>query len=1510
MAAIYSGLHLKLRNSKVPWGEKIKLAHFAWVTHQCFIPNKEQVLLDWVSHALVGHHTKKINLDEDVEQKLWGFLDSVLRSKRLQSLAAEGKSVKLRIAVAQVMNDFIETSSTKEIPPAGIGTVLSCCHGVLSMPAIACVYTAKYELMVDLLRKLCTLARHCLASDQTITPQVLSVLHTSLIQYLQVQRQQGNPNRVFTHVLAQLFQPCLVLKNALGIHVFGKNNNRECYNLVKDIERNLESVLHSAFFHDDLLSFYKEELLPELDKSEKKKGSLRGLLSPASCITAKLGDVTFCDADTHLAVVADSLPLLYKLFLDSYCKDGKELVCFHMLVKLFTCIRSSVAVKRKGPKAPSSGWTMGLSSLEQLLNLVLSHNIYNVAVDHIRHRDVQFQFYRTLAETLVGRPCTSSASWFRCLKNLNLLNHLIVEPDLEDLLSHAWIGVDLSDAPTSKAQEALISSLLQTYTKLRQFPKLFKDILMVICRMGADELREPPFVSSTVNLTECLVQLPHNQILDIWDMVLERCHGFILPDIKGNPDLCLKLFSVSSILHFLMFNMKTLDNNTPVPVLKRFQNLMKQMADELICPSLELLKDVNAGPTWLQKLCDAALLLLYTWIEVDTVTTLNCSKYVSQLRPSLPSDSKMKGWDFSLFFEDKECWRKIYGLCTVSNPVSMFCLQLLSVQKLKHVLMQAYSPNEYDQLTVQAAASLVVHSGSCLTVPKHQEPWSGNACAVNVACFPVARWHLIASNLLLLLPYLPQDDINHITDFLLDTVVSAQDAPDRIYDDSSVTLEDVSVSLLHSDLFAEMPLLQCAFINSIIKKCALLLREQAAVREILHLLSAKDIHWHEDSVSAYNKATISSNPKISSSGPEYSPCMQNLQNAGLRISSMTAAQVTVNLSESDLNDIIGVIECISALQPDSLTPTDQCRCLLALLSLASTSGLLNLRLAHVCYSLMTRLLSGKHANSVFKLLYASDVVTIVMTGIQSAKWRLADDEKERCWAEFVYVMQSFFEAFLMLVFERKQSLVLNLEKLATFLVNALPNADSKDWTSRVGQLFIVALNSLCNHLAAYIQKQKGDRQRTEVLSSLLQQVVVKMNAVVRQCVKASEPCQVLPSFLVSCTTTLLEAELSCHSRDGLQNAELYRSFCSQILRELCYAKKQDAFLKSALRYLKMCIGVKEIHTAQETVVIAVFVALKKLLASARTDSEFVQSAEVQINDLFTQMAENCSCEEFCTIMKATLYGLEVSNLWKNNYKELFASITLTKLLLNCPLTEDKRKLFWCTASQITTALVTLCTEVCKDRSLLTSIAVPVLDTIALLLRRGEMDLLNPHHVTLSFSPVLTVPLDHLKAEEYYSVFLAIHEVLFSCLQCHPKVMLKAVATFLNIFHRLVSSVMHEGRQKGEKGAANESETILKCAQLVERMYTHIAAKTEEFTVFSTSIVSQYVHELQKVTLQPAVKKHLTQGIFHIMDLCIDRDIKFLNASLQMEVREVFKELYHEYTSQHKARDRGEEKYTA
>uniref|UniRef100_A0A3Q1GQE8 Uncharacterized protein n=1 Tax=Acanthochromis polyacanthus TaxID=80966 RepID=A0A3Q1GQE8_9TELE len=100
--AIYSGIHLKLKSPQTPWEDKLKLARFAWISSLCLLPNKEQVLLDWCTHALTGWYSKKVEFSQDVLEGLWCYLDDVLHSRKLQSLLKQGKTISLRLNMAQV----------------------------------------------------------------------------------------------------------------------------------------------------------------------------------------------------------------------------------------------------------------------------------------------------------------------------------------------------------------------------------------------------------------------------------------------------------------------------------------------------------------------------------------------------------------------------------------------------------------------------------------------------------------------------------------------------------------------------------------------------------------------------------------------------------------------------------------------------------------------------------------------------------------------------------------------------------------------------------------------------------------------------------------------------------------------------------------------------------------------------------------------------------------------------------------------------------------------------------------------------------------------------------------------------------------------------------------------------------------------------------------------------------------------------------------------------------------
>jgi hypothetical protein len=65
MKIVFLGVYTKLRDPSIPWEKKISVAKRAWSDEKCFIPNKQQVLLDWVCQQLINNilYRKEKRLD-------------------------------------------------------------------------------------------------------------------------------------------------------------------------------------------------------------------------------------------------------------------------------------------------------------------------------------------------------------------------------------------------------------------------------------------------------------------------------------------------------------------------------------------------------------------------------------------------------------------------------------------------------------------------------------------------------------------------------------------------------------------------------------------------------------------------------------------------------------------------------------------------------------------------------------------------------------------------------------------------------------------------------------------------------------------------------------------------------------------------------------------------------------------------------------------------------------------------------------------------------------------------------------------------------------------------------------------------------------------------------------------------------------------------------------------------------------------------------------------------------
>ncbi|XP_069788436.1 unhealthy ribosome biogenesis protein 2 homolog isoform X2 [Narcine bancroftii] len=1365
MAAIYSGIHLKLKSAKTPWEDKLKLARFAWISHQCFLPNKEQVLLDWVSHALTGYYSKKLQFGAEIVEGLWSYLDDVLHSKKLRKLLEKGKIITIRFTMVQIINERIAACSSgvpHHVDMSSLPMVLSCCQGILMTPAFSIIYTSKCELLINLLSKLCLLACRRLKSLEALrSVQLFNVLVMVLNQYLVIQRQQTNQSRVFLQVCSSLLQPFLLLRHLLFSRSWlGEDEVSVRQHLSKETCNKIQTALQNGLFHPDFLISYKEELLQRNASQGKKTSFPKGLTAPTESILLKIADSDFFGSDLHLAVAANSIPMLYRLAVESYCKDGNQLLCFH----IFSRFLDSVWFPDNG----SVERNPGLLALDQLLNLILSNNIYNVSVDKIRCEGVQFARYRAVAEVLLTQPCPDMAAWFRCLRTLILLNHLIVEPDLDELVSLAWVDAEVTEPRVKKAQDSLLATLLETYTKLRQLPRVFKELRDIVSRPAADELRQSILSTAlTKKLHECLLEVSSSQVLDIWDLILKRLE-LLIPDLAESYDISLKVLTMSTMLYAVLFNMRSLDSKAPVPVIRRAQALMDEMAGAAVVPLLRIDKASNGKdpPSWATSARTAGLVLGCTWVEVDHMLRLNCSGYVS---PVTQHDGAEAGvWNFQPLLQAEE-WELAGGGCELSCHL----VQLFSLQRMKWTMMQTGTLTEAELHSLRSAAIFVVSSGRAGGSTCSQG-WDGELSTLDRETSLVAHWHLLITNLALLVPHLPPEEVTYIAEAVVANLL--EKGPQEVGQETGTVLSVPALceSLLHSTLLPEIrPLHQAVLL--------------CLTQRVMDLMAATGMEWPSE---LSEQLTMSGH---ASQAEGHS----NSQSWELLFSQLTSPQSThlsterprlLPLSTEQLDIILRLLDLLSALSLDSLSYSDHLHCFLLLVSLVTTlkpgpeksNTSRYLLILSKCYSLLTVLLTGAKMKAVFKLAHAGDILEKIVAPLFLVGSELSSLECP-AWSELLHTLQCFLNYFVQKIVERRQSVCLNLEQFIAFLSKTWVNAEGKEkWQLTAEQLLMVALLTVSHVIGMKLQQSEKNRYKGSTLLALRTQLSSLLGPVLQSHFHRSGLVQ---TFTVPCVTTLLETELWLREeqsdaisegrnedKTGLEHANLYQSVCSQVLHQLASIHELEP-LRTQLDFLRVFCSSSELCSDHnvKTAIPSMLCAVKALLAAPWMTSQFIRLLETELIGLLTSMSERCTDHQFYLLVKSIAQGIEVVHLSKGQQLGVVSSLILTTLLMKCLFRKNTEKIVRLTAPQIITALLVLCKKTASDEPLGCKITLLSLEALAVLIQKGEGILSNPYHVTLAFDALLCIPLDQLKLDEYARVFQAIHEVLFSIIQSQPKV---------------------------------------------------------------------------------------------------------------------------------------------
>lgn len=780
------------------------------------------------------------------------------------------------------------------------------------------------------------------------------------------------------------------------------------------------------------------------------------------------------------------------------------------------------------------------------------------------------------------------------------------------------------------SQQLLVCSLLQTYTKLRQLPRFFSELLTVICQPASDNLR-PPLLSegASASLRTCLLDTPSSQGLEICSLVLESIRTHILPDMvqeereaekmeidgevddngakkyQSRKDASQKLFSLSQLLHVVLFSLKTLDNASPLPIVRQSQALiveMQQVVKELLNllsteekavktssvqsnldqKESEQMSEYNMGALWEQKTLDATLLLRYTLVEVDTLFDIHCSKYTALTAAASETEDRAPVLtQIESLLSSEIVPSHLQPSC---NPLSRLLLKLLTLQQMKKVLLDTPLLSEPNTAALLNSAAQFILAKSELELSLDGEQvWDGQIASVTSSSYPAAHWYLITSNLPLIAPYLTGEDVGCVADMLVGSLLSRQTNGGKGCPPGSLSVSLVSSQLVQSPVLAELPSLFSATVCSLSDRIVSVLKAAHIPKVCPTLLKIQ-----EKGTGACERLPLST--------------LVNKETIVEDIlASSKAGEVSVLLTDTQSKELVDLLQILTNLNPDGMNSEDISSVFLLLFfMLTSTSSqkaveppesgdeaLFLVKLLRI----LTCFLECRNFQSVLKLTHGG---TLLQASVSSLLWRSNNGAfgvtSSSDWLDLIKEAQGFIRALVQLIIIRNSSVRLNLDQFASYLTteemsNMNIVAPSSTAVSGKPGASILSVHLLLASLTSFSQAMTSNlgksKQMDQTLTRMLTRTTASLGPAVESILKPQtlsespiQPASVLgQAFVVEVVTVMLHCELSSLSVEDenkqkqMRHMALYQGCCQQILKEISCAHRPLDFLVSSLHFL-------------------------------------------------------------------------------------------------------------------------------------------------------------------------------------------------------------------------------------------------------------------------------------------------------------------------------------------------------
>ena len=1513
----------KLRNSDIPLEERIELSRQILNNSECFLPNKNQLLVDWscqeLSNNSRGKKREGFKVDEE-ETELWKILSEVLNDPASEQIVLRQKILPLLFRELDEVRNFLgkyyRSENGGEMNEDRVLCVFLCFQAISRNPNMSLTFFNKLENLEQYLKGILTCFLVVLLQSDLHTAKFLEVLFhlvvTVLRQYNTIQHQQVTQRKVFTNLCEKLLPLLLVVRTVL--------KDEKAFHF-KDFKRDeissaVDTLIISGLFHKDLVSNYSSTTIPQQQaepspKKPKLVNSYSQLFDVLENFAKGQQEGTDVEgipvrSDLVCQTVFMSLPFLLENFLKATQEDGRmeKASKFGFFIELYNVLSPNGSADGQLPDVTR------IEMLSEMLNIIGDYDVYQIAEDNANDKPI-FKWFVSLVENELLSNSHHNAVEFHCLNIILKLNHKIIEDSLETILAKCFVKSEDESEENGKAKTQLLCSILETYSKLQQLENLVTTLLKVFNRLG-NELGTIP-VDVLTRMSRSFEHCPFNQTLNILQVFLlgmkEKVKSI---EEDGNSDLSIEGISILFVNFLLNSSYNAADpHGLDQKKTSSLEKLIQEIKDTIIMPLIKVFPKLTQT---LQKEVGFAVLFLIhgfnsliLFLQRHDVIPTSDDYYIT-----LVWDSKTEA------FIPDETWS---GLAILKKKRLMYCMELLVVHRVRCLLLkQNFDQNEFDHLV-----HYLYSFQDPQTIPEFAfVSWNFDPSCVNNENYPIAHWSLVTQYAPLLIPYCTKSQLQNFAEFVIGTLVVSEK---EITADNLITLHQVSENILKDGELLSLLSIEVAVVKRLWKLLGECMGQLVSDRlssvftwEVLQ--EDQDAEMEDDEGGTHEDNLLSEKIDMNKA-ISLAQAIARVMNEPLK-----SARKQSKKCSGDLNMVVNYLKVLQRLPCHQFIPSNQVRCILGCLACDVLMGK---------PALDDKTFPGAHPLAI--QLSCREIVPSLLQGLLQCRefstWQAVDMASLLCWhyhtipkqiaaripptniqCKFMNASKELlrFAVMLSLKSHSKASLAAVVD-FSQELVTSLTDSANTESIQCVEVLVIIV--SACSEFLELKGKNASSLKaacsiisKTTISLASLTKGTLEENAGSRQqeesYVQLEKNVMRLAAILTRAMGLITETMLS--KNDEFANAFVEWSEIVSVLVVKTLKKMEDvgdSVTVETATFITVLTDVfkggqehcKSIPDELRTQILRKCLGILRNIGfpgsknSSKCTDELSKLQEAVLG-LVASLLEEDGGRNCITVLEGILeWSVEEIEASEDKLVNLLTGLSVFKDLVATKVVKQNKKELRSVLGKI---MITLLSRAANNVEVL----MVVLEITAALVTIGS-SMFSPQDLALVFQ-VITLNVDVTNTGFFSRIFMATFAILSWTLFYYPDYVYGAVHVFLPCVRKLLNSLLTQGvRISSGEIESEERVMLLSCVHKMSRLYQEMASHKDILSKYSIYFLADCVHVMSTQGVPGIMRDVLVQGVYFLFDICNDDHLTKLHVYLPSSERELFRSLKEDYMKHHK-----------